>query len=324
MKILVIGPDSQYTQQVLQALASQVSVVGYVDERGVRGWSASLWRFLGRVPVLRRLRKQATARRVRRAVTRTQPTHALVLKGTSLIPECLMWMRTQGVKLINWFPENGASDSYAGWLTRTIGLYDYFFSFDSALAQRQGDFPSTRILTLPFAVDPQVFAGQDIDPDMECDVCFVGAPYPDRVALLESVQDLNVRIYGWDGWRHTSLARFWYGPLDARMSARAYRSAKICVNTNILPHARGVNVKTFEICASGGLQLTDEVRDLKDSFVLGQELDVFHSPAEFREKVLYWLAHPEERTRIAQAGQARVARDHTMQARMKQMLERLV
>lgn len=324
MKFIVVGPDSQYTQQVLQALGSQVSVMGYVDERGVRGWSASLWRLLGRVPVLRRLRKQVTAWRVRRAVVRTQPTHVLVLKGTSLMPECLVWMRAQGVKLINWFPENGASDSYAGWLSRTIGLYDYFFSFDSALAQRQGEFPETRILTLPFAVDPQVFAGQDTDPDMECDVCFVGAPYPDRVALLESVQDLNVRIYGWEGWRHTSLARFWHGPLDARMSARAYRSAKICVNTNILPHAHGANVKTFEICASGGFQLTDEVRDLKDSFLLGQELDVFHSPAEFREKVLYWLAHPEERTRIAQAGQARVACEHTMQARMKQMLGRLV
>lgn len=51
---------------------------------------------------------------------------------------------------------------------------------------------------------------------------------------------------------------------------------------------------------------------------------MFHSPAEFREKVLCWLAHPEERMRIAQAGKARVARDHTMQARMKQMLEHLV
>jgi spore maturation protein CgeB len=107
------------------------------------------------------------------------------------------------------------------------------------------------------------------------------------------------------------------------MSARAYRSAKICVNTNIVPHANGINVKTFEICAAGGFQLTDEVRDLKDSFVLGQELDVFHSPAEFREKVLHWIAHPEERVRVAQAGQVRVWRDHTMQARMKQLLEYL-
>jgi spore maturation protein CgeB len=323
MKILVIGPDSEYTQQILKALKPLVDGVTYVDERGIRGLSVPLWRFLGRVSVFRRLRKQATTWHVQKAVEHTQPTHALVLKGTSLMPELLVWMRARGIQLANWFPENGASDSYAGWLTRTIGLYDHFFSFDSALAQRQGEFPSTRILTLPFAVDPQVFAGLDTDPDMECDVCFVGAPYPDRVALLESVQDLNVRIYGWDGWRHTSLARFWYGPLDARMSARAYRSAKICVNTNIVPHAHGANVKTFEICASGGFQLTDEVCDLKDSFLLGQELDVFHSPAEFREKVLCWLAHPEERMRIAQAGQARVARDHTMQARMKQMLERL-
>jgi spore maturation protein CgeB len=321
MRFLVIAADSEFTRQVVRALRAQVELVVTVDERGIRGWSTVVWRVLGRVPVLRRLRKQVVAYRIRRAVDRHQPTHALILKGTSLLPETLSWMHGRGITLVNWFPENGSNEPYRSWLTKSIGLYDVFLSFDSALKDRQSEFPHTRIETLPFGIEPPT--PQESGFRALCDVCFVGAPYPDRVALLESVQDLNLRIYGWDGWGDTSLARFWHGALDARQAEAVYRAASVCVNTNVRPHIRGVNMKTFEICAAGGFQLTDEVEDLKELFVIGKELDAFHSPEEFREKVLYWLAHPEERAQVAHAGHTRVLRDHTMQQRITQLLEYL-
>ena len=84
--------------------------------------------------------------------------------------------------------------------------------------------------------------------------------------------------------------------------------------------AKGVNIKTFEICAAGGFQLSDNPEDLGKAFDIGRELDVFENAGQFREKVDFWLAHDEERARVASAGQRRVTADHTMRARIDELM----
>lgn len=248
----------------------------------------------------------------------------LSTKGMNIKPPTLQAFKAMGIRTACWFPDNAANEPYASWV-RTIGpLWDHFFTFDSAL---YGQVPSdmhARIHVIPFAVDAAMWDPEPITQDDErryaCDVCFVGAPYPERVRLLEQLTGLDVRIWGWPGWKNTTLAKWYRGPLNARESAKAYRLAKICVNTNIMPRANGPNVKTFEIAAAGGFQLTDAPNELSQSFVIGRELDTFVNEDDLKKKVSYWLTHEEERQRVAVAGHARCVRDHTLRARVRTLL----
>ena len=258
------------------------------------------------------------------AVKQQHPDLLLATKGMNIRVDTLDALRRTGIRTAVWFPDNAAREPYASWV-RTVGSrWDHFFSFDSAIYDQMPTASHERVHVLPFGIDPAAYQLETLTPKdharFDCDICLIGAAYPDRIRLLEQVKDLNVKVWGWSGWRATSLRAQYHGPLDARESARAYRCAKICLNTNILPHAHGLNLKTFEIAAAGGFQLTDRLPDLDASFVIGKELDVFTDERDFRRKVQYWLAHNDLRQAIAAAGRERALKDHALRQRMHGML----
>jgi spore maturation protein CgeB len=86
------------------------------------------------------------------------------------------------------------------------------------------------------------------------------------------------------------------------------------------PFGDFLNPRTFELAASGVFQLVDQRSLLPEAFDVGSEIVTFSSVRELKEQIEYYLAHPEERGRIAQAGRARALKDHTYTARLKQML----
>jgi spore maturation protein CgeB len=60
----------------------------------------------------------------------------------------------------------------------------------------------------------------------------------------------------------------------------------------------------------------DRRRDLAKAFVDGREVATFGSAAELREQILRWMADPQGRQRVAEAGQRRVKAEHTYEHRL--------
>jgi spore maturation protein CgeB len=81
-----------------------------------------------------------------------------------------------------------------------------------------------------------------------------------------------------------------------------------------------VNPRTFEVAACSGFQLVDERGLLHECFA-PDELATFTSLPELKEKMEYFLAHPEEREAIARRGRERVLREHTYAHRMERLLD---
>lgn len=330
MKILLVAPGSDFSTSVERALIQEGHAVIRVDERLDPALPSflrrlrPLWRIGRRIPWWRRRSNRMLQKYLLHIGTKERPDVMLSTKGMNIRPMTLQALKALGIRTVCWFPDNAANEPYASWV-RTIGPeWDHFFSFDSAIYEQVPADIHDRVHVLPFGVDPEAWDPEPItDADRQryaCDVCFVGAPYLDRIALLSRIIDVNLKIFGWSGWEHTRLAKYYHGPLDAREASKAYRLAKICVNTNILPHARGVNLKTFEITAAGGFQLTDELADLSGSFTIGSELDTFVDESDFERKVRYWLGRDEERQRISCAGQERCVRNHALRARMRTLM----
>ena len=91
------------------------------------------------------------------------------------------------------------------------------------------------------------------------------------------------------------------------------RSAKICLNIHAeLAEKTGGNMRVFEATGIGSFLLTDLGRQDHGLFQSGREIETFRNQGELREKVLHYLQNPEERNRIAKAGQQKCLREFSL------------
>lgn len=161
---------------------------------------------------------------------------------------------------------------------------------------------------LPLACDPDTHADQHLERIH--DVGFVGtvnANYPDRVRLLAALE----RRYKVSDYR-----RRYY----MRDMARVYSQSRIVFNVTL----KGLlNMRVFEVPPSGALLLTERSDHNGQSELLrdGEEFVTFSGEADLLQKVDYYLAHDDERERIARAGQSAVLSRHTYGHRVEHMLD---
>lgn len=160
---------------------------------------------------------------------------------------------------------------------------------------------------LPLACDPAV--QQDMGLERIYDVGFVGSiggPYAERGAALARLEKR---------WKMNDFRRPYYG---ADM-ARVYSQSKIVFNITL---GRILNMRVFEVPACGALLLTQRADNGQtDLFKEGEHFDTFETLDELEDKVAYYLSHPEERERIARAGQHWALTHHTYDHRANQIIE---
>ncbi|MBI4717951.1 MAG: glycosyltransferase [Planctomycetes bacterium] len=104
------------------------------------------------------------------------------------------------------------------------------------------------------------------------------------------------------------------GSLDAYVGG--FRQAAINVNFVEGDTQNGVNLRHFEITAAGGFMLAYDHPELHSCFRVGQECAAFHDEESLRERIAYYLAHPEERRAVALAGQRRTLGEHRYRHRL--------
>lgn len=81
------------------------------------------------------------------------------------------------------------------------------------------------------------------------------------------------------------------------------------------------NMRLFEATGVGACLLTDKKQNLHKLFKIDEEVVVYDSVDECIEKINWLNNHPEERERIAKAGQQRTLKDHTFTNRSQELHE---
>jgi spore maturation protein CgeB len=147
-----------------------------------------------------------------------------------------------------------------------------------------------------------------------------------RKHVVGGLLDLGVETFGDpEGWKHLLGPRIQVRPnIDYRHSlCGIYR--KICINVNItscqMPTA--VNQRVFDIPLAGSFVLSDDQKDLRDLFDVPKEAVMYENIVDLREKIVYYLAHENERTAIISAAQARIKNEHTYSIRIQKILQLL-
>lgn len=213
----------------------------------------------------------------------------------------------------------------------TLPLYDVFFSTKSYHVQELCERGCPRTVFVDNAYDPELHHPLDLTPDERRHyggpVGFIGGAERERAQSIARLADAGIPVRVWgDGWesmRPRVGGRFEIaGPGQHGL---AYIKVLCAFDINLC-FLRKVNrdlqtTRSMEIPACGAFMLAERTAEHRGLFEENVEAAFFGDDRELIEKVRYYLAHADERTRIAAAGRARCVRDgYGNYERMRRML----
>lgn len=102
--------------------------------------------------------------------------------------------------------------------------------------------------------------------------------------------------------------------------ADVYFNSKVNINIT-LQGKSGLNYRVFEVPASGGFLLTDEMEGIADYFEPSREIETYKNLEELIDKTEFYLKNPEIAQRIAVAGFNTVRKSHSYTARARFVLD---
>ena len=203
-------------------------------------------------------------------------------------------------------------------------LYDLVLVNDYYHGTQWLELGAPRMECLPYVgIDPELHAPQpvtDVPKAYLCDVGFVGTLVPgnlysERVAALESLRDFDLGIWSVHEAPPT-LNSFHRGDALGEKMMQVLSSVKISINVHGDFMRYGGNMRLFESAALGAFQIVDDRPGVHEWFCEGEHLVTFRDVADLREKVAYYLAHDDERLRIAAAARAHVLANHRVDQRL--------
>jgi spore maturation protein CgeB len=153
------------------------------------------------------------------------------------------------------------------------------------------------------------------------DICFIGFFDRHREIYLKALSGFNLGIWSWNIKDFdTPLRIFHKGTVFGENMIKIIKSSKIALNIHRDFEVSGGNYRLFEIAACKTFQLVDEKKDIGKYFKIGKEIITFSNENDLKEKVEYYLNHPDEREEIANAAYNRVKHDHTLVHRMTKII----
>lgn len=309
MRIVVLGAGG--AKKTEASIARAARSLGYacriVD---VVGWSR---------------RATASSDRISRyLVDQFTPDFIVLTRHAGRLGEPTLRAILQGREAAFWyFDLHPKSDVLA--LGRLVGRMCITYLAQTELYRKAG---VERVEFLPQGVDPvrdspAAFAL----PWERCETSFVGSGQSSyRHAVLRavaSVSRLHIRGPGWekvpDGLPVVG------GPVHGRRLARVIRGAAISLGAS--SHAEqdtdraSASNRMWKILGCGGFYLGKYVRDIECFAADGVHCAWYRDPADAAELTRHYLAHPDERARIARAGRAHALAHHTYAHRLSLLLQ---
>ncbi|MCM8791833.1 MAG: glycosyltransferase [Candidatus Omnitrophica bacterium] len=265
-----------------------------------------------------------------------KPELILVIKGYFLYPDTILKIKELIKMPIFCFnPDDPFNIFYPGSsnenIIRAIPYYDCYFTFNRNLLEKIKKGGVRRVEYLPFAFDPQLHHPIEVTEEEKGyygnDVVFIGNWSIEREGYLKELKRFDLAIWGENYWKRLckdkDLKKRWrkkavYGTEQSKV----LNSSKISLNILRAQNKGSHNMRTFELPACGAFVVSERSPEIEEFFKEDEEIVLFSSPDELKEKIGYYLHNEEKRKRIAEAGFRRcIESNYTYQRRAERILE---
>ena len=262
-----------------------------------------------------------------------RPDLLFFLAQAPVDPALLRTLKSEVPLLAYWFVEDYQVFPYWQELAPEVDVF--FVLQQEPFFQEMKRLGIKHYACLPLAADPEVYHPLELTPEDRkrygAALSFVGAGYYNRREFFPGLLDFDFKIWGSEWVLQGPLCHHIQNQA-ARVSeeeaVKIFNATRINLNLHSSPFHAGINPqgdylnpRVFDLAACGAFQLVDRRAQLPEFFTPDQELVVFTSLAEAREKIDYYLAHEEERRLIAKQGRERCLREHTYLSRLAAALE---
>ena len=174
-----------------------------------------------------------------------------------------------------------------------------------------------KVVTVPYACDPEIH--RRCRANKKYNVSYIGTFSPSKYKLLRKINGVDVFGDHWmikAGRRHPSVhgEDFIMTINETRINLNLHKDSNIKVDSTTM--------KTFEVTGTGGFLLTSYIPSIFEYFTK-DEVDVFKTGREAREKINYYLGNGGMLEEMANRAQLHCYSDHTYINRAKQILDSL-
>ena len=198
---------------------------------------------------------------------------------------------------------------------------------------------------LPLAVNAKAYRLVEFDENSPVyEISFVGRPLGERrqkiLAALIKKFGSKVNIFSYEKHFLQSLddmkEKQFLSDKELDIYKSSYRGfltteqelaqvyANSLVNINItLQGISGLNYRVFEVLASRGFLLTDDIADLERNFIVSKELETYKDVYDLLDKTAFYLKNIDIAQKIATIGYSDVYKRHSYTARARTILEKI-
>ncbi|MGR6899882.1 CgeB family protein [Glutamicibacter sp. BSL13] len=285
---------------------------GPKEVRGLLGFSAEK---------LPKLRTQLQRRLVENVVS-YQPD-VVIAVDRRLSEESVKRIKANGARVVLWYPD----------AVHNLGRHDIFMAgFDKIffknplLVEQLTDVYGIRAAYLPEGANPNWHQpigeyGTDIR------ITVAGNLYPTRALLLDRLlaEGVPLRIFGaplpsWIDLPRIRAAHMNYS-ITREEKSQIFRSSVAVLNNLHPAEFAGSNCRLFEAAASGAVVLTEPRPGMDKLFEYDNEIVPFQSFEGLLDAYRRLVEEPDYARNIANRAARRVAKDHTWDHRLKQLLD---
>lgn len=259
----------------------------------------------------------------------------LIVKGTFVARATIARLKSSGSRVVLFYPD--VEFDHPGLDPHLPELCDLVFTTKSfhleSLESRLG---KDRVRFVHHGFDPLIHRDMrpQTDAEYDRDVVFIGNYSRYKLDFLAGIAEAGterIEIMG-GGWQAASgepVGRFASHRIpvgDDYVSALARSRIAIALHHGPVRTPGWedlVSTRSFEIPASGAMMLHIDNPQIRTLFAAGSECATFANGGELVERIRHFLAHPDERRAIAQAGHERALRDHSYWKRVQSMTRAL-
>lgn len=271
------------------------------------------------------------SRRLYKQAKNFQPDILLLYGSNWAVRPLVLWTikRDFNCQIILW---EGNIQFWTWFQAEALRCYDIVFVNDSYIVPLlKGPAGVKNVFHLPFNMcDPDIHRAQELSEQEKkhygSDIGFIGMGHPERREFFKNLIEFDLKLWGKNWDMSKELSPFFINErIGMKEKLRIYQCARINVNIQSQTYQiNGISAKIFEIASCGGFFLTEKKKDISLFFTeQEEEMICFSSIGELKEKIKYYLAHPDERKKCAERISNKVISNFTFRHKLNEMMSHI-